>query len=264
MWHWIRDHNRRTILETPFPESWEKLLISSVVHYQRLNVAERKQLRDLIQVFIAEKNWEGCGGLDLNDEIQVTIAGLACLMILSLPHDLYKNVESIFIYPSTVVRPDRLPGVFEVPRSPLSAAEPILGEAYLRGPVILVWDSVRSSARHPESGHNVVYHEFAHKLDMLDGRADGTPPLANTDQYRQWVEVCAKEYLQLRADAQKGIPTFLDSYGATNEAEFFAVITEQFFDRPAMLEKHHKNLYEILRSFYRQDPALRDRENLDG
>jgi Mlc titration factor MtfA (ptsG expression regulator) len=258
MWHWIRDHQRRKILETSFPQSWEAILTANVAHYQRLNEAERKQLHDLIQVFVAEKNWEGCGGLTLTAEIQVTIAAQACLMILALPHDLYRNVESIFIYPSTVVTPERQPRVFESARAPVSSSMPILGEAMLGGPVILVWDNIKKTARHPEMGHNVVYHEFAHKLDMLDGRANGTPPLENRDQYRQWVEICSKEFLRLRSDSQKGRPTFLDSYGATNEAEFFAVITEQFFDRPKSMQKHQPELYRILSAFYHQDPALRD------
>jgi Mlc titration factor MtfA (ptsG expression regulator) len=258
MWHWIRDHHRQEILKTPFPLAWEKILQTNVAHYRRLDDSERGKLRELVQVFVAEKHWEGCGGLNLNDEIRVTIAAEACVMILALPHDLYRRVESIFIYPSTVVTPQHQPGVFESVRTPISTGVPILGEAQLRGPVILVWDSVRNSARHPETGHNVVYHEFAHKLDMLDGTADGTPPLENKDQYRRWIQVCEKEFLKLRSDSLNGRVSFLDSYGATNEAEFFAVITEQFFDQPAAMLKHHPDLYEILSGYYRQDPVQQD------
>jgi Mlc titration factor MtfA (ptsG expression regulator) len=262
MWHWLRDRRRRKILETPFPRSWEALLAANVAHYRRLNELERKELRDLIQVFICEKNWEGCGGLALTDEIRVTIAAEACLMILALPHDLYRNVNTILIYPSTVVPPVRQMGVFEVVTSPLVPANPILGEAFPSGPVILVWDYVKQTARHPETGHNVVYHEFAHKLDMFEGRPDGTPPLPDREHYREWAEICAREFLCLREESARGHSTFLDPYGATNEAEFFAVITEQFFDRPAGMETYHPDLYRILRGFYRQDPALRDREQV--
>ena len=255
MWHWVRDHRRQKILEVPFPPEWEAVLRDNVAHYRRLGGDERRHLRDLVQVFVAEKHWEGCGGLALTDEIRVTIAAEACLMILALPHDVYRGVESILVYPSAVVAPERRLGVFEVATEPLPGPMPILGQAHLRGPVILVWDSVRQSARHPEGGHNVVYHEFAHKLDMLDGEANGTPPLESREQYARWVEICTRELVRLRAEADAGLPTFLDAYGATNEAEFFAVITEEFFDRPAALIEHHPDLYGILREFYRQDPA---------
>jgi Mlc titration factor MtfA (ptsG expression regulator) len=255
MWHWLRDHQRQKVLETPFPSGWEAILQENVAHYRRLADEERRHLRDLIQVFVAEKHWEGCGGLTLTDEIRVTIAAEACLMILALPHDLYRDVGSILVYPSTVVTPERTLGAFEVATEPVSGPMPILGQAHLQGPVILVWDSVKQNARHPESGHNVVYHEFAHKLDMLNGEANGTPPLESREQYARWVDVCAREFLRLRAQTQEGRTTFLDAYGATNEAEFFAVITEEFFDRPDALLEHHPELYGILKEFYRQDPA---------
>jgi len=263
MWNWIRSHSRKKILETPFPIAWEDYLKRNVAHYVRLDETERKHFHDLVQVFVAEKHWEGCGGLLLNDEIRVTIAGLACLMVLALPHDLYRGVESIFVYPSTVVTPERRTGVFEIPSATSRGAVPILGQAQNRGPVILVWDSVLQSARHPEAGHNVVYHEFAHKLDMFDGQANGTPPLDSPEQYQRWVEVCSREFLRLRVLSEGGKRTFLDAYGAVNEAEFFAVVTEQFFDQPAALKRHHSDLYCILRGFYHQDPAERDRSLKD-
>jgi hypothetical protein len=123
--------------------------------------------------------------------------------------------------------------------------------------VILVWDAVLHDARHPEQGHNVVYHEFAHQLDMLDGAADGTPPIADRDRLAQWVEVCSREFLRLGNLAKKGDRTFLDAYGARNEAEFFAVATEEFFDRPHALKQHATDLYRVLSDYYRQDPAAR-------
>ncbi|MGZ3693323.1 MAG: M90 family metallopeptidase [Bdellovibrionota bacterium] len=260
MWNWIQSHKRKEILETEFPPDWEALLEKNVAHFRRLNAGERKHLRDLTQVFIAEKNWEGCGGLVLNDEIRVTIAAQACILVLAVPHDLYQGVDSILVYPTTVMTPERTPGVFEVPRGLERGRIPILGEAQRNGPVILVWDSVLKTSRHPESGHNLVYHEFAHKLDMLDGQADGTPPMDSRDQLKRWMEVCSREFLQLRASSDHGKRTFLDSYGAVNEAEFFAVVTEQFFDQPAGLEKHNPELYEVLSGFYHQDPARRECE----
>lgn len=257
MWAWLEKQHRKKILATPFPAEWEAILEKNLLHYRQLPPAEQKTLRELTQVFVTEKNWEGCGGLALTDEIRLTIAGQACLLVLALPHDLYANVNSILVYPSTVVRPERKLGVFEITNRPEKAPVPLLGEAHLHGPVILVWDSILQSARHPETGHNLVYHEFAHKIDMADGQADGTPPLASRAEIREWAEICSKEFLKLRKLSEKGKHTFLDSYGAVNEAEFFAVLTEQFFDRPAGLLSHHPDLYRIMSSFYRQDPVAR-------
>ena len=263
MFHWIRDHHRAETRKSRSPE-WENFVHTNVAHYSALNDAERAELHATMLVFLEEKQWEGCGGLDLTDEIRVTIAAEACLLLLGLPHDYYRNVESILVYPTTVVIPEHRPGVFERVDSPVDANVPILGQAFAQGPVILVWDAVLHGARHPEQGHNVVYHEFAHKLDMLDGAADGTPPLADSDQLAEWVEVCSREYLRLRELAGNGHKTFLDAYGAKNEAEFFAVATEEFFDRPIALLEHSPELYHVLSAYYRQDPAGRvERNRLD-
>lgn len=257
MFHWLRNHRRAAARKRPFPSGWEACVRTNVAHYDVLDTAERAELHATIQVFLEEKDWEGCGGLDLTDEIRVTIAAEACLLLLGLPHDYYRNVESILIYPSTVVLPEHQPGVFERVNAPVETAAPILGQAIAQGPVILVWDAVLHGARHPEQGHNVVFHEFAHKLDMLDGTADGTPPLVSHDQLSDWVEVCSREFLRLRDLAGQGHKTFLDAYGTKNEAEFFAVATEEFFDRPLALLKHSPDLYHVLGTYYRQDPAER-------
>jgi len=222
-----------------------------------LEDAERAHLRALIQVFIAEKNWEGAGGLELTDEIRVTISAQACLLLMGLPHNYYRNVESIIVYPSTVVPPQREPGFFENTSMPLELSHPIIGQAFRQGPVIIIWDAALRGGRHPEFGHNVIYHEFAHKLDMLDGTADGTPPLRDRDEYRDWVLTCSREYLRLKNNAEKGKKSFLDSYAATNEAEFFAVATEQFFDQPRLMIKYAPDLYRVLKEYYRQDPSER-------
>ena len=263
MLHWFRERRRRKLLAAPFPADWEAHILRNVAHYRWLDAGERKHLRDLVRIFVAEKRWEGCGGLALSEEMQVTIAAQACLLVLGLPHEFYRNVQSILVYPSTVVVPEQPLGAFEVPLKPVGASLPILGQAQLRGPVILVWDAVKRTGRHPESGHNVVYHEFAHKLDMLDGRPDGTPPLHGRSEYQRWVRVFSREYLALREQAERGRHSLLNAYGATNEAEFFAVTTEQFFDQPLALRSQHSELYEVLQAFYRQDPAARVASRLD-
>lgn len=257
MFSWFADKRRKKIREKPFPSTWEDILRRNVAHYCLLNASERAELRALIQVFIVEKNWEGAGGLTLTDEIRVTISAQACLLLLGLPHNYYQNVETIIVYPSTVIPPPRKPGFFEVPLEPVKISQPIIGQAFRQGPVIIIWDVALQGSRHPESGHNVIYHEFAHKLDMLDGAADGTPPLRDRAEYRDWVKTCTYEYLRLRRDIEQGKSSFLDAYAASSEAEFFAVATEQFFDRPHILIKHSPELYRVLKEYYRQDPVSR-------
>jgi len=225
-------------------------------HFKYLNPEETAHLCALAQVFVAEKYWEGCGGLELTDEIRVTIAGQACLLLLGLEHQLYANVETILVYPSTVLARPPPESIFSAPRI-VPDAQYLLGEAHTRGPVILTWDAVRRGGIHPELGHNVVYHEFAHKLDMLDGAVDGVPPLKNRQQYARWVEVCSREYARLRQAFDQGIETFLDPYGLHNVGEFFAVITEAFFDEPVQLRELHPDMYVVLLEFYQQDTAER-------
>ena len=254
---WLRDRRRRRLLAEPFPPEWERIIRTNVAHDVSLDDAERGRLRDFVRVFVAEKDWEGCGGLEMTDEIRVTIAAQAGLLALGLPHEHYANVHSILVYPTTILTPERPAGSFEVQRGPVASGVPILGEAQLRGPVLLVWDAVRRNARHPEQGHDVVYHEFAHKLDMADGTIDGTPRLRGREATRRWAEVCERSFLALRSKVERGQQTFLDQYGATNEAEFFAVATEFFFDRPSAMKRREPELYELLQSFYGQDPAAR-------
>lgn len=256
MFEWWRERKREKILEQPFPAEHAAVLERNVKHYQRLDAKQQQRLRDLVQVFVAEKSWEGCAGLVLTDEMKVTIAAQACLLVLELPHHLYENVESILVYPSTVLRPETKAGVF-VRSGSIVASGPIalLGEAHLRGPVILAWDRVLHDGRQPRDGHNLVYHEFAHKLDMLDGHADGTPELETRAERARWQEVCERTFLELRARRERGERTFIDDYGAVNEAEFFAVVTEHFFDQPQALKRAEPDLYGVLSAFYRQDPA---------
>lgn len=254
LFRWLTERRRKEILTHPFPESWEKILQENVAHYRKLNRAEQHHLQQLTQVFLAEKSWEGCGGLDLTDEIKVTIAAEACLLLLGRDHSLYSDVESILVYPSTVVAPTRTGSFWGVSTLPIEGDKAVLGQAVQGGPVILVWDAVKRGARHPEDGHNVVFHEFAHKIDMLDGGADGTPPLEG-EQLETWAEICSRAFLKLRKRAEGGKKSVIDVYGATNEAEFFAVATEAFFERPSELHKHEPELYKILKDFYNQDPA---------
>jgi Mlc titration factor MtfA (ptsG expression regulator) len=252
---WLENRRRRKILEDPFPAAWNGILEQNVAHWKFLGDDEQQQLRDLVQVFVEEKDWEGAGGLELDDEIRVTIAACACILLLGLEHLLFRNVKTIIVYRSTVVTPDSHTSQGGLHLS--GPGVPIHGQAMLRGPVLLVWDAVRHGARHPQRGHNVVYHEFAHKLDMLDGWVDGAPPFATQEQHTRWVDVCTREYEALRERVERGKRGFIDDYGATNPGEFFAVITEFFFDEPVELKRRHPDLYAVLMESYRQDTAAR-------
>lgn len=251
---WMKERRRRRLLEEPFPESWLAILEHNVSHYRLLTDEEKSRLRDDIRVFVAEKNWEGCGGLAMTDEIRVTIAALACLLNLALEHEHYSQVLSVLVYPTGYVAPQQTMIRQGVVAEGTSGR---LGEAWYRGPVVLSWKDAKMGGKHQQGGHNVVLHEFAHEHDMLNRGIDGVPPMRDTSQYERWESVMAREYAQLVRRVEMGAPTFIDPYGATNRAEFFAVTTECFFEVPIELEHHHPDLYRELGDYYRQDPASR-------
>jgi MtfA peptidase len=255
---WLRNRRRRRLVEQPFPDLWLKYLHNNVAHYRYLTEPEQARLRDDLRIFIAEKYWEGCGGLTMTDEIKVTIAAQVCLLVLGLKHNYFESVQSILVYPWAYRAPGEQVGADGLIHPDSSGR---LGEAHYRGPVVLSWADVLQEGRYPEGGQNVVYHEFAHQLDMLDGLIDGTPPLETAAQYRQWRDVMTAEYQKLIDDAQHGRASLLDQYGTKNEAEFFAVATECFFDKPVQMAHRHPQLYELLRQYYHQDPAARKRQH---
>ncbi len=253
MLRWLAARRRRRILATPFPREWDGIIDRNVAIATRLDAASRSKLRELVQVFIAEKHWEGAGGLEMDDEVKVTIAAQACVLILERDAELYKDVGSIIVYPSTVRTQPRPQSFFEQPRLMERHGAWIHGEAMLGGPVVLAWDAVLAGGNEITPG-NVVFHELAHKLDMANGAVDGTPPLANRHERKRWGVVCSESYKRHRTAVEHGHPTLMDSYGALNEAEFFAVATETFFCRPAALALEHPQLYVALRDFYRTEP----------
>ncbi len=253
IFRWLTERRRARLLETEFPSAWIDILNENVHAYRLLEADEQKALRDLVQIFIAEKNWEGCNGLELDDEMRVTIAGCSCLLILGRDHDLMKEVESILVYPSTVVLPDQEAGFFDGRPRVMSEGREVLGLAHRGGPVVLAWDSVLQGARNSADGNNVVIHEMAHKIDFLDGEADGTPPLETAEERREWARICSAVYLAVKS----GEEHFLRDYAGTNEAEFFAVASEVFFEKPKRLHKEIPELYGLLRDFYNLDLAAR-------
>ncbi|MFH1417774.1 MAG: M90 family metallopeptidase [Planctomycetota bacterium] len=244
---------REALIGRPFPDDWLRIVRRSVSSYSNLPDDHKRILRERIQVFIAEKEFLGIGKLTITDEIKVTIAAPACLLLIGIPHlGVYPRLREVIVYPhdfgevTEAVGPDgrryRIPRI----RS---------GEAWRRGPVVLAWNSVQRAVAHPCDGYNVVFHEFAHVLDMSTGAADGLPPLETKEQVAVWTSVFDAEFKAFIAATRSGKPTLLDPYGASEPAEFFAVVTEHFFEQPRQLRRRHPELYEQFSGFYRQDPA---------
>lgn len=258
MFGWLTERRRKRILETPFPPAWLRILEANVAAYEWLDGGERQRLRELVQVFIEEKHWEGCGGLELDDEMRVTIAGTGCLMLLGRDHDLFKQVESILVYPSTVVVPDAGRSVFDPGGRVVEEGKAVLGLAVRGGALVLAWDSVLQGATDAHDGRNVVIHELAHKIDFIDGSADGTPELDSRAQRQAWAAAMAPAFLAHKERAQRGEKSLLDDYAITNEAEYFAVASEVFFEKPKALEKHLPAVYRLLADFYNLDLAARE------
>ena len=250
---WWRRRRRRNILRAPFPAQWVEILQRNFLQYGWLSAEDRERLHQKTQVFVAEKYWEGCNGLSLTEEMKVTIAAQACLLVLAFEDEIFNRLLTVLIYPGDYLAKEmqHRGGVVIEGRSWR------LGEAWHGGPVILSWPRVLEGGRVPDDGENVVFHEFAHVLDMRDGGVDGTPPLDSAGHYHTWAEVMSAEYERLVRHVERGHPTLLDPYGATSAAEFFAVATECFFEQPAELETRHAELYAVLKTYYRQDPATR-------
>jgi len=243
-------HRRRGL-----PEGWRHIVEEHFATWRLLNATEQETLGATCDWLLRHKHWEAAHGFTLADEITVTIAAQAALVILGLSVDEFREVSAIIVYPTAM----QSRGVYAGPvrGTVTDRVVPVVGEAHDgRGPVLLAWDQARDAARDPGRGHNVVYHEFAHKIDMLDDLVDGTPPFDRRADLDRWVAVCTEAYDAMRAGVDR--PP-LQPYGATNPAEFFAVATEAFLDTPTALEQREPDLYEIMRGYYRQDPAARSR-----
>jgi len=250
-----------------FTDEWRSLLARQWSLWGRLTDDERAHIERMTPRFIAEKRWEAANGFELTEPMQVLIAAQACLLLLGFVadtgddpadaddagvFDLYRGVGTVLVHPTTVV----LEGQRATGTAGLVSSDPyaIAGQAAFGGPTVLAWDAVVNEARHPGRGENVVYHEFAHKLDMLDGVLDGTPPMVDGAARQRWIEVCTREFRALSRGL--GGPLLRD-YGAENPAEFFAVATEVFFTKPVSMRADKPDLYAALAGFYRQDPASR-------
>jgi Mlc titration factor MtfA (ptsG expression regulator) len=241
---------RNRLANRQFPEEWLRIIEKNVPLYGRLPAEDKAELQRHILIFIDEKRFEGCRGLEINDEIKVTIAAQACILLLHRKTDYYPGLSTILVYPRAFIirRAEHLAGgvVSEEPRV-------LLGESWHRGPVVLSWDDVKHDTADINDGHNVVFHEFAHQIESSGGKGDDTAVLKSSSRYIAWARVLQKDYEKLRQATAQRQPTLLRKYGATNPAEFFAVVTEFFFEKPKELKEIHPHLYNELRQFYQQD-----------
>jgi Mlc titration factor MtfA (ptsG expression regulator) len=242
---WLRDRR----LQEPFPKYWQKILKAQVPLYRKLPPPLRRQLEQHVQLFLAEKSFYGCGGFEIDDTVRLTIAGHACLLIVARTFSDFDEVSSILVYPNAYhVREVESDG-FVVSESNQIRA----GEASSRGQVVLAWAECEKGAVDPHGHHNVILHEFAHQLDYLDGTADGAPPLSG-EQAQHWQQTMTHAYEHLRYSLRHHQKPWLDPYGATEPAEFFAVLTEAFFQQPGHLKKEQPEVYQTLSGFFRFDP----------
>lgn len=212
--------------------------------FSRLPDGLRNELEGLMHVFMHEKSFEACGGLDeVSEHMRHIIAAQACLLLVNRKHDFYRRLRSILLYPTAYKAKDE------------HGAESVrLGESWHSGSVILAWESVKQGGRNEEDGHHVTLHEFAHQLDQVDGVADGVPELSGVGSYREWSVIFGKAFDRFQKKLDKGRRTVIDPYGATNPAEFFAVATETFYEKPEQLKEHYPKVYQQLCSYYQVDP----------
>ena len=234
----------------PFPPSWLAILEPGLPIYTALSMQEQSRLRQLIQLFIARKRFYGCAGLIITEEIRVTIAAEACLLLLNKGWSVYPKLSSILVYP-TAFRVAR--DQHQADGTVAAAEHHLLGESWSNGRVILSWDDVEHGVGDFTDGHNVVLHEFAHQLDAESGSTNGAPPLRR-NSYQSWASIFTENFENLQAMSLHRHKTVIDEYGATNPAEFFAVATETFFEKPRQLYLKRPELYEELRQYYQLDP----------
>lgn len=228
------------------------MLTNHVPVYRRLPAHLQYRLKKRIAIFMDEKLFEGCGGLDLTEEMSLIIAAHACMLILEEPSDYYPSLQSVLVYPA-----DYMGAVYDVDAGGVvtEGFEPRSGESWHPGNIVLSWDDIQHDLRHPFDGKNLIYHEFAHQLDYRYGLSAGISPDGETELDDEWGQALSEGYHSHLRHTQRGRQTLLDPYGAENPAEFFAVLTECFLEQPRPLKKEYPVLYRLLCEFYKYDPC---------
>lgn len=249
-WKWRKSRRLDAVEHGDFPSEYDALLIRRFHPYPFLSVEERRRLQGKILRFLSEKIFHGVDGLEVTETMRVLVAAEACLLVVNLEQrDLYPGLQNIYLIADAYVPKEN-------PLNPSTGrpmVEPRVGEAWHRGPLMLSWNAIREDLRSPGAGANVVFHEFAHHLDQQDGSFDGTPELGTDGNMARWREVMSKEFLGLRKTLSEGHPSDINAYAATNEVEFFAVVSEYFFTNAVEMERIRPRLFEVLRDAYRID-----------
>jgi Mlc titration factor MtfA (ptsG expression regulator) len=250
---WFRNWRRKRILgRSALDESLWRSVVERYPFTRALSAEERERLRRWVVLFLHDKSIVAAGGLELREDMPVCIAAQACMLILNLDLDYYRDWVEVIVYPDEFVAEYEFTDEDGVVHQ---VSEPMSGESWLAGPVILSWADAEQ--RGGDSGYNVVIHEFAHKLDMLNGEANGFPPLHGGMNRTAWAREFGAAYDDLRARVERGERGAIDAYAAENPAEFFAVLSEAFFETPAAVRAEYPGVYRQLAAFYRQDPAAR-------
>lgn len=245
------EQRRRRLLRKPFPAQWRELLRAHLDFYTQLSDEQRQQLESHIRLFLEDKHFEGCAGQVISDDIRLVIAGQACLLVLNERSTPYPELRSVLVYPATFVTAHEERDEIGL----VSQHHTVLaGESWSNGRVVLAWDQVHQGVANLHDGYNVVFHEFAHQLDSESGSTNGAPVLGKRGDSATWTEVFSREFQELQQQALHHEPSLMDIYGATNPAEFFAVATETFLERPREMVSEHPELYQQLARFYGLDP----------
>ena len=254
LFDWLRTRRRRAIGSRPLSEEWDEILSRNVRQIQWLDDAARMRLRSWVAVFVAEKRFEGCRGMEIDDEVRVSIAGQAGLIVLGLEGEYFDRLRSVLVYPGDYLGPRMTPldggGALEW-------QEPRLGETWNGGSMVLSWPRVLEGGRLRDGPRSVVIHECAHAIDMLDGEIDGVPPLASARARREWMQGIAACEDRFTQALDEGRFVAFDEYAAEGPGEFFAVASECFFQDPHRLHRYDRDLYALLAEAYRQDPKAR-------
>jgi len=248
-----RDYKRNKLKSLPFKKQWRKIIQQRMPYFKTMPTDLQLQLKQHIQVFLSEKNFIGKNGVDITDEIKVTIAAQACLLLLNRSTNYYPKLKTILVYPRAFVKQHQSAGADGVH---FTQNMTMSGESWSFGTIVLSWQDTLDGAYLPNDGHNVVIHEFAHQLDQEDGAANGAPILSKEQNYDTWADVFSAQFEALKHQASSGGRSIFDYYGATNPAEFFAVASEVFFEKSDELKQEHPRLYQQFSLYYRVDPTL--------
>jgi Mlc titration factor MtfA (ptsG expression regulator) len=246
-----RQQLRQRLLAAPLSQTWIEILQRNLGLYPKLPDEFKNKLHGLINVFLHDKQFTGFNGLEITDEIKVTIAAQACMLILNRKQKPYPTLKNIYVYPDAFrSEQTSTDGMVQTTRKVTR-----IGESWTLGHVVLSWKHSKHGGKDEDDGHNVVYHEFAHQLDHEDGAIDGTPVLNSRGNYSDWRQIFSEEFTQHRNKQFANKSTIIDPYGAESEGEFFAVVTELFFEKPNKFLQRHPELYAELQKYYGLNPA---------